>query len=233
MPGRTSAQCQSQHAIEKATASAATTELGLVAIVWAGRFRQSSAAPQNILQNTKRVPHGMPYTNAYTYLYLYLKINASWQMTAQSGQANRPNDLFAKRRWAEDDQQTKTQNRWRYNCKLRSSRVWTTTRHGRWRCVRIWRLRISGALWTMGRIIQKRYTESGRRLSDYCILHMFAVAAERQTRKIHHPVPDRDEVVPVHGQHTHIPGPLELSAHPAFPPLKKLLSLQTKQHIHI
>lgn len=119
--------------IEKATASAATTELGLVGIVWAGRIGQPSAAPQSILQKTKRVPHVachilMP---THIYIYIYLKINTNWYTTAQSGRTKRPNDLFAKRRWAEDDQQTKKQNRWRYNCKLRSSRVWTTTRRGR------------------------------------------------------------------------------------------------------
>lgn len=61
---------------------------------------------------------------------------------------------------------------------------------------------------------------------------LVAVAAEGQTRQIHHPVPYRDEAMPVYGQHTHSPWSVELLAHPAFAPLKQLQSLQIKQNIY-
>lgn len=69
--------------IEKATASAATTELGLVGIVWAGRIGQPSAAPQSILQKTKRVPHVACHILMPTHIYIYIYLKSTQTGTRQ------------------------------------------------------------------------------------------------------------------------------------------------------
>lgn len=114
---------------------------------WANRAALR-CAPKHTTKDKACATCGMPYTNAYSYLYIciYLKI--------RQHKVDEPKGLTIYLQNV--DQQTKTQNRWRYNCKLRSWRVWTTTRRGLWRCVRIWSLRIYGALWIMGQTIQKR-----------------------------------------------------------------------------
>lgn len=49
---------------------------------------------------------------------------------------------------------------------------------------------------------------------------LLAVPAKGQAGQILDSLPDRDQVVPIHGQHPHGSGSVELLAHPAFAALK-------------